>query len=214
MEALSYLNLETIQTAGLIQYAIATLTVPGEKESGDRYIVVPTPARTLVAVVDGLGHGREAAEAAEVAVTTLQRFAGESVIALVKRCHEAMKTTRGAVMSLASFHAQDSTLSWLSVGNVEVVLLRQDPNASPERETIFMRPGVVGFRLPVLQAQVMPVSPDDILILATDGIRNGFEQGLSRTASLQEIAGSICTRYNKGNDDALVLVARYRGDSP
>lgn len=204
---------ETIQTAGLVQYATATMTVPGEKESGDRHIVVSTPAGTLVAVVDGLGHGHEAAEAAEVAVATLQRFAGESVIPLVKRCHEEMKNTRGAVMSLAFLRAHDSTISWLSVGNVEGVLLRQDPKASPGLERIFMRPGVVGFRLPALRAEVMPVSPVDTLILATDGIRNGFEQDLCLTCSLQEIADSVCTRYNKGNDDALVLVARYRGDS-
>ncbi len=214
MEALIYLSSQAIQTAGLVQYATANMTVPGETESGDRHIVVPTPAGTLVAVVDGLGHGHEAADAAEVAVATLRRFAGESVITLVRRCHEVMKSTRGAVISLAFFDARNSTLSWLSVGNVEGILLRRNPMAKPERETIFMRPGVVGFRLPALQAHVMPVAPDDILILATDGIRNGFEQGLSRTASLPEIADSICTRYNKGNDDALVLVARFRGDAP
>lgn len=202
---------ETCQAAGAIQYAIATATLLGEQESGDRHLVVSTATGTLVAVVDGLGHGAPAAEAAEIAVATLQRYAGESVIALVRRCHEAMKTTRGGVMSLAFFDMRDHTVTWLSVGNVEGVLVHPDPLAAPARESIMLRGGVVGFRLPPLKAYVMPVVPNDLLIFATDGIRGGFEQGLCLTCSLQELADSICERFNKGNDDALVLVARYRG---
>jgi negative regulator of sigma-B (phosphoserine phosphatase) len=208
------LNLEssgTIQTAGQLQYAAAGQPAAGETESGDRYIVVPTPTGTLIAVVDGLGHGHEAAEAAAVAVATLGRYAEEAVVPLVMRCHEAMKNTRGAVMSLATINAQARNVSWLSVGNVEGILLHPDPQASPDRKNILMRPGVVGFRLPVLQAGFMPLFPDDILIFATDGIRSGFEQDLSLKSPLQDIADSICARYSKGNDDALVLVARYRG---
>jgi hypothetical protein len=77
-----------------------------------------------------------------------------------------------------------------------------------------MRGGVVGFRLPPLQAVVIPVSAGDILIFATDGIRSGFDDGLNIHAPLQHLADTICSQYTKGTDDALVLVARYLGDGP
>ena len=202
----------TPQTMRLVEYATASMIIPGESESGDRYIVAPMPTGTLIAVIDGLGHGAEAAEAAKVAVATLERYASESVIALIRRCNEAMKATRGAVMSLASFSAQDHTMACLGVGNVEGVLLRTDAQAGPSRESILMRGGVVGFRLPTLRALVIPVSPGDILIFATDGIRSGFEINLSLSAPLQQIADTICSQHGKGTDDALVLVARYIGD--
>lgn len=201
-------------TARLVEYAVATVTLPGELESGDRHVVVPTTTGTLIAVVDGLGHGTEAAKAARVAVATLENCAEESVIALVRRCHKQMKTTRGAVMSLASFHREDQTITWLGVGNVEGVLLHTNEQTSPAREHILMRGGVVGFRLPALEAGVIPVSAGDMLIFATDGIRSGFDNGLNIHAPLQHLADTICGQYTKGTDDALVLVARYLGDGP
>ena len=196
----------------LVEYATAGMVIPGESESGDRYLVAPTPSGTLIAVVDGLGHGVEAAEAAKVAVATLERHAGESVIALVRRCNEAMKATRGAVMSLAVFNGMDQTMTWLGVGNVEGVLLRADAQAGQSRENILMQGGVIGYQLPKLRAVVTPVLPSDILIFATDGIRSGFDNGLNVNAPLQHLADTICAQHSKGTDDALVLVARYLGE--
>lgn len=213
MEALNKLSPDTAAIAGLIEYAAAFNTIPGEVDCGDRYLVTPTPAGTLVAVVDGLGHGEQAAEASEVAIATLRRHAEESVVGLIRRCHDAMKHTRGAVMSLASFSARDQTVTWLSVGNVGGVLLHQNCVGGAPCETILMRGGVVGFSLPALQTAVVRIKPRDVLIFATDGIRCGFELGLSLNVPLQEIANSIRVHHNKGTDDALVLVARYRGDS-
>ncbi|MBI4459402.1 MAG: SpoIIE family protein phosphatase [Acidobacteria bacterium] len=198
----------------LIAYAVGAWTFPGESESGDRYVVVPTKTGMLIAVIDGVGHGAEAAEAAKMAAGVVERHAAEdSIIALVKRCDEAMRATRGAVMSLASFNAEDHTVTWLSVGNVEGVLLRADSQAIPQRESVVMRGGVVGFRLPTLQAVVMPVYPGDVLIFATDGIASGFDLDISPSAPLQDIADNICSQHTKGSDDALVLVARYFGDA-
>src|SRR5881396_3494806 len=125
----------------------------------------------LAAVMDGLGHGPEAASAARQAAGILEASAGEPVIALVQRCHDGLRRTRGVVMSLASFTARDSSMAWIGVGNVETVLLRADPSASRRREAISRRGGVVGYQLPPLRATALPVSRGDTLIMATDGIR-------------------------------------------
>ena len=76
----------------------------------------------LIAAVDGTGHGAEAAAAAKIAAATLEAHAWESPIALLLRCHDELKGTRGAVMTLAFIHLRDRTLTWLGVGNVEAVL--------------------------------------------------------------------------------------------
>ncbi len=116
-------------------------------------------------------------------------------------------------MSFASFQAVDSTMTWLGVGNIEGVLLRRRYNAQTrERETLVQMPGVLGDRLPRLIPSVLKVSPGDILILATDGVRVAFAEGASLRESPQHIADSILARYAKGTDDALVVVARYGYD--
>lgn len=198
----------------IIDYGVAMLPLPGESESGDRHVVKPSSNGVLVAVVDGLGHGSAAAEAARLAVATLEAHADESVISLVRRCQQELKGTRGVVMSLASFNRLDNTLTWLGVGNVGGVLLRADPQASPAREEVLLRAGVVGYHLPQLYATVIPIAPGDLLLFATDGIRRDFYEAVNLRDSPQRIADHICARYSTHMDDALVLVARYLGRVP
>lgn len=195
----------------LIDWGVATLTLAGQDESGDLHLVKPFPNGVLAAVVDGLGHGDEAAAAARLALATLESCAHESVIALLTRCHQAVRNTRGVVMSLASFNAHASTITWLGVGNVEGVLLGAERNVNPGRESILPRGGVVAYQLPPLHASTLPVTRGDTLLLATDGIRSGFAQGMNLSEPPQQIADQILARHGKGTDDALVLVARYLG---
>lgn len=192
----------------VIDHGVATLTLPGQTESGDRHVVAAGGHGVLVAVVDGLGHGAEAAGAARDAVRVLERHAGESPRALLERCHEALQGTRGVVLSLACFDGPGHSMTWLGVGNVEGVLLR---GGSPARATLVTRGGIVGWQLPPLRPQVVAVAPGDTLLFATDGIRSGFAQRLPADASPQQLADHVLAHHATGNDDALVLVARYLG---
>lgn len=198
----------------LLDCGVASRPLPGESESGDRHVVKRFRNGALVAAVDGLGHGPEAASAARLAVETLERHAAESVIPLVQRCHARLAGTRGVVLSLGKFNWHDHTLAWLGVGNVEGWLLRPGaPSGPPEREALVLRGGVVGHQLPPLRAVVVPVASGDMLIFATDGIRSGFVQGLMLSDPLTRVANRILALYAKDTDDALVLVARYLGSA-
>lgn len=198
----------------LLDWAVAALALPGQVESGDLHLVATSPHGALVAAVDGLGHGPEAAIAARVAVETLQRFAGLPVASMFERCHRALQSTRGAVMSLASLDNGIETMTWSGVGDVEGLLLRADPQARPRFEALVARGGVVGYQLPPLRVSTLPVAHGDVLILATDGIRSGFGQGLTPSAPPQAIADHILRHYGRGTDDALVLVVRLGGRTP
>ncbi|MBI4390886.1 MAG: SpoIIE family protein phosphatase [candidate division NC10 bacterium] len=205
--------METVERP-VLEWGLATLALPGHPESGDRHVVQPFPNGVLVAAVDGLGHGEEAAAAAKLAVSVLERHAREGVIALLRRCDEALRGTRGVVMSLASFRAPDGMMTWLGVGNVEGLLVRAAAQSDLRHEALVLRGGVVGRQLPPLQAAVVPVRRGDMLILATDGIREGFTEGLPPNDPPQGLADRILARHSKGTDDALVLVARYAGWGP
>lgn len=195
----------------VIDWAVARSILPGETESGDLHLVTSVPHGALTAVVDGLGHGPEAAAAARKAIATLEQHPQETLIALLQRCHEALRGTRGVVISMAFFHAVDQTLTWLGVGDVEGVLVRGDTQSNPPREALLQRGGVVGFQIPTPRASVMALGKGDTIVFATDGIRTGWAQEVLPMENPQRIADRICSRYNKGTDDALVLVARYRG---
>ena len=180
-------------------------------ETGDVHFAAPFPDGILVGVIDGLGHGPEAAHAARTAAEVLTAHAGEPVQALVQQCHGRLRNTRGAVMSLASFNGAESSITWIGVGNVDAVLLRADPNLASRHEALSMRGGIVGYQLPPLRATALPVERGDTLIMATDGIRGGFTEGVNLRHGPRDIAESILALHSKSTDDTLVLVARYLG---
>lgn len=182
-----------------------------EDESGDLHVVVPFAGGAVVALIDGLGHGPEAAEAARAAALVLEAHASDAPVILVQRCHDALRRTRGAVMTLASFLIAGSSMTWLGIGNVDAVVVRGNGDRG---EAIAVRGGVVGYQLPALRAGTVGVAPGDTLIMATDGIRGGFTTGLAIEPPPQEIAESILARFAKASDDAHVVVARYLGGRP
>ncbi|MBI5401792.1 MAG: hypothetical protein A2279_02595 [Stygiobacter sp. RIFOXYA12_FULL_38_9] len=157
-----------------VAYSTSSVIFPGQNESGDLYIIKEFPEKVIVGVVDGMGHGHEAAIAAKCAVDTLEANADLSIMKLVKLCHEKLKNTRGVVLALASINYTDDTLTWLSIGNVEGVLLRADSETKPAYESIFMCRGVLGYNLSQLYATIIPISKGDLLILSTDGIRSDY----------------------------------------
>ena len=193
----------------LIDWSVAEETLPGEKQSGDRYVVKTLPDGALLVVVDGIGHGEGAAHSAELAVNGLNGSDLRSPIAVLRRCHQYLQGTRGAVLSVAWLSAADDTLTWLGVGNVAGVLVRREAYGIARQESLLLRAGTVGAQLPNLSASVLPVSYGDTLIVVTDGIRGEFADTLNMNASTQEIARNIIESHWRKTDDALVMVARY-----
>jgi len=193
------------------EYGVAGRPLRGQVESGDQHAVIPHPRGALLVVADGLGHGYEAALAAKLAVITLTGQAQMPLQSLVKRCHEALIRTRGVAMSVALLEDHAETMTWLSVGNVAGLLLRADNGRQIERKHILMRNGVVGHRLPPLRATTLQSRAGDLLIFATDGLREGFYGEVRLDADPQETADRILSRHAKLTDDALVLVGRWNG---
>ena len=200
-----------MKAAGL-EWSTAAATMPGETVSGDRHWAGPVANGMIFAVVDGLGHGRAAAAASKVAVAMLQRYAGDPLIELLHRCHESLRATRGVAMSIAKVNIEDSVLTWIGVGNVEGALLHREPELPCDK--LLLRNGVVGSHLPMLRAQELPIRPGDILTMFTDGVTTEHPMRVASDAKIESVAEGILASACKGNDDALVLVARYRGTQP
>lgn len=177
--------------------------------SGDGYVVAPHPRGMLVAVVDALGHGAEAAQPAALAVAEIGKRAHEPVLAVLQRCHEVLVGSRGVVLSVASFDFTERTMTWVGVGDVAGVMVFGDLAAHPPYTALVHRGGVAGLRLPPLRPWVIPVGEGDTLIFATDGVRPGFESAFVQDMDPQRAARAIMDRFRKGTDDALVLVARF-----
>ncbi len=193
----------------LVDWSAAILAVEGETVSGDMYLVRPFPDGLLIAAVDGLGHGPDAAASAQIAITTLERNPDQPVDQLVRSCHDALRNQRGVVMSMASIHKARGMMTWLGVGNVEGRLIRAHPEPGLPHGSLLLRGGIVGHNLPSLIPIEVPVAVGDVLIFASDGIRSDFAENLTISADPQQLVRDILARSAKNTDDSLVLVARY-----
>ena len=198
----------TINTP-ILEWGVAAAPLPGQSESGDRFLVEPFEDGALVAVVDALGHGQRASRIAAETVDTMARHTRDSVTALILRCHEMLRDRHGATISLAAFDWPSHRMTWLGIGNVAGVLVPHTFQVQAPLMHLLVLGGVVGGDLPPLRPSVISLAHGDLLIVATDGIREEFADDLPRDLAPQALAEHLFAHYAKGTDDALVLVVRY-----
>lgn len=204
----------TITTAALapVEFAVATTNFPGESCSGDMHLVARVRDGVLIAVIDGLGHGIDAHEAAAAAVAAIRAAPEPPLPVIIDRCYGALSRTRGAVMTLVRIRV-DGRLDWLGVGNVEATVVRNDLD-SP-REHILLRGGIVGLPpRPLLRPSSLVLHNGDLLVAVTDGIRSCFADSADPTQPPDVVARRILNAHARGNDDALVVVATFTGAAP
>lgn len=200
---------------GPIEWAAKASARPGENICGDKAIAIDVGGDgALIGVLDGLGHGAEAAAAAKCGVDVLRSGRAEPLDVLVHRCHRALSGTRGAAMTLVHIDFRADILSWIGIGNVAADLVAKHPAGLEVRSSARLTGGIVGYRVPeVLTPQEVPIRPGDLLVMASDGIVEDHLDGIDFSASSLTIANEILHTHAKGNDDALVLAARHRGAS-
>jgi phosphoserine phosphatase RsbX len=199
-----------------LEWGVAAAPLPGESTSGDVHVVCEFAGGVLVAVIDALGHGVDASRAARLAADTLVQYASEDPLELLQRCNRTLRGTRGVVMSLASIKWRENAMTWIGVGDVAgVLLLAQRPTGPAQFETALLtRGGIVGTSdEPTARPWVIPLSKGDTLIFATDGVRPEFTSRGSTVGAPQRMADELLAAFRKETDDALVLVARYPGES-
>lgn len=197
-----------------LSWGVAWQALAGESVSGDAFVVAPIPGGTLVAAMDGLGHGPDAAAASQAAAEVVREHAGEPVGELLQRCHRALRRTRGVAMSLVAVRAAPPGMDWIGVGNVEARVLRAPRDERPADESILLRGGVVGYQVPDVRASSIALAPGDTLLMATDGVAPQFADDVDLAAPPAELAVALLEGHGKGTDDGLVLAARFEAGGP
>lgn len=179
--------------------AHCTRPVPGELHNGDVAWVREDGDTTWLAVIDGTGHGPEAARAAELAVSYLgAQPRSTSIDGLVHGLHEHLRGTRGCAATVCCF--ERGLLRGAGVGNVEMRVLGT-PVAT------LLTPGMLGHRVHRLRTFEASLRPGDRLLLWSDGISARAIHALPRGLAPEQAAGALMESGARPTDDATVLVA-------
>jgi anti-sigma regulatory factor (Ser/Thr protein kinase)/serine/threonine protein phosphatase PrpC len=179
---------------------------PNEEVNGDAYFIATRNRQTLLAVIDGLGHGHGAKEAADAAIDSLEAWMGEGVDEILLAAHDVLRATRGAVMGVAIIDRAAERVHYAGVGNIAVRAFE-----TPERFSPIPSNGTLGARLGKVRVWSHDWTEGATLLLASDGLSEAWDIGsypglLKR--SPQVLAGVMMRDYGRKADDATVLVAR------
>lgn len=190
---------------------IGAVCVPikGEKICGDAWGYQRREYVDSFIVVDGLGHGAGAAEAAHEALRIFDAHPGLGPAELIEEMHHALQKTRGAAIAIAEADLNKGVLRFSGVGNIAAFILSPGQKA----RAMVSHNGTVGHVISRIQEFTFPWKPNDLLVMHSDGISSHWEiekfPGLfSREPAL--IASIIHEQAVRGRDDATVLTARLR----
>lgn len=192
-------------------YGAINIPMKGEIECGDAFLAIPGISRSLYMVVDGLGHGVYAAEAAAEAVLTVRGCVDERPAEIVIRTHDALKKTRGAVMSVAVVEHERKVVIYSGIGNISAALV----NAGSTRNMVSQN-GTLGAMLPRVQEYTYPFDERSLLLMYSDGLNSkcslsGYPGLQSRPLEL--IAGVLYRDFGRKRDDATVLLVSLGGNA-
>jgi hypothetical protein len=167
--------------------------------------------KALLAVVDGVGHGAEAAKTTEKVLECIDRYCGVDLDILVKQCHQTAMYSRGVTLGIALADRKSSRVDFIGVGSVGMQL--GTPRGSGTAVHRFVaNNGIVGYNLPArLLSFSHQYTPEDTLVVYSDGISNKFNlRGISglRVTSVADLAESILGEFGSTADDVTVVVAR------
>lgn len=181
------------------QVAFMTRPRAGEIVNGDRALILEQDEYRAFVVVDALGHGPPAHEAAAIAELALERVElARGTLDIMQHLHEAMHGSRGAAITMVLQH--ESTLEACGVGNVG---LRLEGAQLP----FVASPGVVGRQVRRFRVADGEVASRARLYLYSDGISERFRHHDFRNLAPRNACEAVLERHGKSHDDATVMIA-------
>jgi serine/threonine-protein kinase RsbT len=185
----------------------------GESDNGDHAAYVRDADGITLMVVDGVGHGSAANEAARIAVDTfLSSLArGDSLVDIVDAADRALVGSRGAAVSIARLDFSTATARHAGAGNVTARVLRSGGDwftFAPVSRILGDRNTSRGAARVREESTAFP--PGASLVVFTDGLTSGAGSGEPTVLRAHPITGAdfIARHHARKTDDLLVMVAR------
>ncbi len=187
-----------------MEIAVAQRPAVNESVCGDATEVV-REGETLIAVADGLGHGPDAAEAAQAFCRYVRENPSLGLEDIIMGASQEISRTRGVACALVRIDAAERLMTFVGVGNIEVQAV-----SVADIHPICL-PGIVGQRVRKLQSFEYELHPGDLIVVYSDGISSRFDLRQMRHADVQALADAVLVEHGKDHDDATCVVIRIAG---
>lgn len=179
----------------------------GEEYCGDSWGIEQADDVTTVLVADGLGHGYDASQASLEAVRILRNNRELPPGSLIDLAHRALRSLRGAAVSVARFDFAQDKITFAGLGNV----MGHIYEGSGRSQHLVSVNGTAGHQAGRIREFSYRWPAGGILVMHSDGLATGT--GLESRPALARhdptlIAGVLYRDFSRGHDDATVVVAK------
>jgi len=164
--------------------------------------------KALLCIVDGLGHGQGAEQAAMAALGFVEGHYHQPIPEIFARCDEALRCTRGVAMGIAVVDVDNQVVTYAGIGNTRGLIAG--------RKTVYLRSGygIVGGGYNSLVPETVSLRRGDLLIMYTDGLEEFVrldEYDATVRADPSRLARALLGEWRREGDDAAVVVFRHGG---
>lgn len=177
----------------------------GERVSGDAAVIEQREGFIFAALIDALGHGPSAHRIAVQGAAYLKESWTSDVLATLHGLHDALRGTEGAAAGLCVLEVATSTVRYAGVGNTVI------RSFGSREERLYSAAGTLGHQMRTPKEQRLVVTPGDVLMLYSDGIKERFELDdypQLRYQKSRTIAKTVVERFGKDHDDAGCVILR------
>lgn len=190
------------------EWGVVNLPAPKEFVSGDTWRIGIRQNQLAAMIADGLGHGPQAFEAADVAG---QVFDGDGSLTseeFLAASDRRMRGTRGAAVAFARLDASQGKVKFAGVGNIAGTIRSR---GTANNRGLMSHNGTVGVTVRKVQEFEYDCPQGAILIMHSDGLQSRWN--LADYPGLIErhpaiIAAVLYRDYCRGRDDVTVCVIR------
>ena len=194
------------QTGAALTAGVICTQKSGEDVCGDSWAVLQGRGRIIVLVVDGLGHGFEAATAARAAIETVQAKAHLDAVNLMDAMHGALRPTRGAAAAIAMLQPQSELCTFCGIGNISASIRSNGASRSMVSQN-----GTLGHSVRKIQDFQYPFAKGALLLMHSDGLATHWDLAAYPGIEMRHpamVAAALYRDHSRGRDDLTVLALR------
>jgi anti-sigma regulatory factor (Ser/Thr protein kinase) len=181
---------------------------PHEVRCGDGWRVAERPGEFTLMMVDGLGHGMDAAVVADEAGDVFDADPFAPLPTVLQNAGVRLQKTRGGAMAVVRVDGRNRVARFVGVGNIAAHLRARGDEAG---RGLVSHNGIVGGEVRKIQEFTYECPEDALLVVHSDGLQSRWSfrpyAGLI-TRHPAVIAGILYRDFTRGRDDVTVAVIR------
>lgn len=178
----------------------------GEPVCGDGWTVLQGRGRIVVFVVDGLGHGPDAAAAARTAIESVEKNAHRDGPDIMDAVHNALRPTRGGAGALALLQPESELCCFCGIGNIAASI-----RSAGLSRSMVSHNGTLGHQVRKIQEFQYPFPKGSMLIMHSDGLATHWDLAAYpgiETRHPALVSAALYRDHTRGRDDVTVLAMR------